>query len=49
METITTIGLDPSSRENDAEWKHSHSQAEFGAECAVRLRAHGVQSLEVPA
>jgi hypothetical protein len=41
--------VDPSPRENNAAGKHCHSKAEFGAECAVRLRAHGVQSLELSA
>jgi hypothetical protein len=29
--------------------EHCHSKAEFDEECAVRLRTHGVQSLELPA
>jgi hypothetical protein len=33
--------VDPSSRQNSAAGKHCHSKAEFDAECAVRLRAHG--------
>jgi hypothetical protein len=35
---------DPSSRENSAVGRHCHFTAEFDAECAVRLRVHGVQS-----
>ena len=36
-------------RENSAAGKHCHSKAEFDTECPVRLRAHGVQSLELSA
>src|SRR5215831_20303710 len=49
MTSSTLRGGGPSSRENSAAGKHCHSKAEFDAECAVRLRAHGVQSLELSA
>ena len=41
--------VDRSSRENSAAGKHALSRRSLSTECAVRLRAHGVQSLELSA
>ena len=49
MTSSTLRGGGPFSRENSAAGKHCHSKAEFDAEWAMRLRAYGVQSLELSA
>ena len=43
------FGGGPVLKRESCGWGASRFQAEFGAECALRLRAHGVQSLELSA